>query len=144
VTITETTPVERTLQLGSEEALDMMKVYIEEPDASPELKAQITALLATHRSAADLVDKIKTLHDQLDEYRIREGELHAQVVTLKAVRTGGDLMTALKGKLAETSERIQRATLAVVDTQEQLMLLRVKFANQLAELHLVDPTVSKR
>ena len=36
----------------------MMKVYIDEPEASPELKEQIKALLATHRAAADLVDKI--------------------------------------------------------------------------------------
>ena len=45
VTIAEATPVERTLELGSTEALDMMKVFIDEPEASPELKKQITALL---------------------------------------------------------------------------------------------------
>jgi hypothetical protein len=146
VTIAESTPVQRSLELSSEQALDMMKVYIDEPNASPELKAQIEALLVTQRGAADLVDKIETLRDQLGEYRSRAGELHAQLVTLKAVRTGGDLMTALRGKLAETSDRIQKATIALVDTQEQLMLARVKFQNQLAELHLTDTTaaVSKR
>ena len=146
VTIAESTPIERSLQLSSDDALDMMKVYIDEPDASPALKAQIEALLATHRGAADLVDKIQTLRDQLAEYRSRAGELHAQLVTLKLVRTAGDLMTALRGKLVETSERIQKATIAIVDTQEQLMVTRVKFGNQLAELHLGDATaaVSRR
>jgi hypothetical protein len=119
-----------------------MKVYIEEPDASPELKAQIEALLVTHRAAADLVDKIETLRDQLGEYRSRAGELHAQLVTLKLVKTGGDLMSALRGKLADTSDRIQKSTIALVDTQEQLMLARVKFQNQLSELHLTDATAS--
>ena len=47
----------------------MMKVFIDEPDASPQLKAQIDALLATHRGAADLVDRIETLREQLAEYR---------------------------------------------------------------------------
>jgi hypothetical protein len=146
VTIAEATPVERSLELGSEEALGLMKVFIEEPDASPELKAQIAALLLTHRAGADLTDKIETLRDQLGEYRSRAGELHAQLVTLKLVKTGGDLMAALRGKLTETSDRIQKTTIALVEAQEQLMLTRVKFQNQLADLHLTDATaaVSKR
>ncbi|HEY5928163.1 MAG TPA: carboxypeptidase regulatory-like domain-containing protein [Kofleriaceae bacterium] len=138
VTIAEATPLQRTLSLDSNEALDMMKVFIEEPDASPELKKQITALLETHRAAADLIDKIETLRDQLAEYRSRAGELHAQVVTLKLVKTSGELMTSLKSRLAETSERMQKTTIAIVDTQEKLMLARLKFGNQLADLRLTD------
>jgi len=141
VTIAEATPVQRTFELASEEALGMMKVFIDEPDASPQLKAQIEALLATHRGAADLADKITTLREQLAEYRARAGELHAQLVTLKAVRTGGDLMITLRAKLAETSERIQKTTIALVDAQEQLMLARVKFQNQLVDLRIGDATV---
>jgi len=140
VEIAEATPMTRTLELSSDAALEMMKVYIDEPAATPELRAQIEALIESHRAGAELVDKISTLRDQLVEYRTREGELHAQLVTLKAVRTGGDLMTALRAKLADTSERIQQATIAIVDTQEKLMLLRVKFQNQLGELHLTDVT----
>jgi hypothetical protein len=138
VTIAEATPVQRSLQLGSTEALDMMKVFIEEPDASPELKKQITALLETHKSAADLLDKIETLRDQLAEYRARSGELHAQLVTLKLVKTSGEVMTSLRQRLTETSDRMQKTTLAIVDTQEKLMLARLKFGNQLADLHLTD------
>jgi hypothetical protein len=142
VTIAETTPMERSLQLASEEALDLMKVYIEEPDASPALKKQLEDVLAIHRDAADLLDKIATMRDQLAEYKSRSGELHAQLVTLKAVKTGGDLMTALKNKLNEVSDKQQKLTISIVDAQEQLMLTRVKFQNQLAELHLVDATIS--
>jgi len=140
VTIAEATPLERTFQLGSDDALGMMKVFIDEPGSSPQLKAQIEAMLTTQRGASDLLDKIETLRDQLGEYRARAGELHAQLVTLKAVRTGGELMTSLRGKLAETSDRIQKTTIALVDAQEQLMLTRVKFQNQLADLRLTDPT----
>jgi hypothetical protein len=138
VDISEATPIERTFDLTSEGALGMMKVFIEEPDASPHLRAQIEALLATHRAGADLVDKIQTLREQLAEYRSRSGELNAQIVTLRAVRTGGDLMSALKTKLTEMSERVQKTTIALVETQEKLMLARVKFLNQLADLRLTD------
>jgi hypothetical protein len=143
VTIAEATPVEKTLDLSSSTGLDMMKVFIDEPAASPDLKKQIAALLEINGHAADLTDKIATLRDQLAEYRTRANELHAQVVTLKAVRTGGTLVSELKAKLGETSDRIQRATLDIVDAQEQLMMTRVKFQNQLAELHLSDMTAAQ-
>jgi len=140
VNLVEATPVERRFDLASDEALGMMKVFIDEPSATPKLKEQITALLTTHRDAADLQDKIQTLRDQLVEYRSRSGELHAQVVTLKAVRSGGELMQTLRNRLAEMSDRVQKATIDIVDTQEKLMLARVKFQNQLADLKLTDLT----
>ena len=118
----------------------MMKVFVDEPAASPALKAQIDALLATHRGAADLTDKLVTLREELVEYRQRSGELHAQLVTLKAVRTGGDLMAALRARLSEISDRIQKVTLELVATQDKLMLTRVKLQNQLADLRLSDQT----
>jgi len=138
--LVEATPVEKSFDLASEEALGMMKVFIDEPAATPKLKEQIQALLATHRDAGDLQDKIATLRDQLNEYRQRSGELHAQVVTLKAVKTGGGLMQTLRNRLAEISDRVQKATIDIVDTQEKLMLARVKFQNQLADLKLTDLT----
>jgi hypothetical protein len=146
VTIAEGTPVQRTLELSSDEALGMMTLYVQDDQPATELKGQIAALLATHRGAADLLDKIATLRDQLAEYRMRSGELHAQLVTLKAVKTGGELMQTLRSRLAEVSDRVQKTTIEIVDTQEQLMLTRVKLQNQLADLKLGDPTraVSKR
>ncbi len=140
VNITEATPVQRTFEIGSDEALGMMKVFIAEPAASPQLRAQIEAVLATHRNGADLMDKIATLREQLAEYRSRSGELNAQLVTLKAVRTSGELMATLRTKQADMSERIQKTTIALVEAQEGLMLTRVKFQNQLADLRLTDVT----
>ncbi|HEY0986106.1 MAG TPA: hypothetical protein VGD80_03605, partial [Kofleriaceae bacterium] len=136
VTVTESTPVNRAIELSSEEAIGLMKLYVADDQPTTELKGQITALLATHRGAADLLDKLATLRDQIGEYRMRSGELHAQIAALRAVRTGGELMQTLRTRLAEVSDRIQKATIEIVDTQEQLMLARVKFQNQLADLRL--------
>jgi hypothetical protein len=136
VAIAESTPVNRSMELSSDEAIGLMKLYVADDHATSELKTQIAALLATHRGAADLLDKLATLRDQIAEYRIRSGELHAQIAALRAVRTGGELMQALRTRLAEVSDRIQKATIEIVDTQERLMLARVKFQNQLADLKL--------
>jgi hypothetical protein len=116
----------------------MLGVYVDDPEASTTLKAQLQAVLDTHKKGVDLVDKINTLRDELAEYKAREGELHAQLVTLKMVKTGGDLMASLRGKLIETSDAVQKTTVAIVDAEEQVMLTKVKFQNQLAELHLDD------
>ena len=62
------------------------------------------------------------------------------MVTLKTVRSGGELMQTLRARLAEMSDRVQKATIDIVDTQEKLMLARVKFQNQLADLRLIDLT----
>ena len=142
VTIAEATPIERSLQLGSDEALGMLRVYVDEPDASPALVAQLEALLETQRTTADLEAKIDTLREQLGEYRARSRELQSQLVTLKLVKTGGPLMAALRSRLAETSERVQKTTIALVDAQEQLMLARINFQNQIADLRLSDPAQS--
>jgi hypothetical protein len=45
-------------------------------------------------------------------------------------------MQTLRNRLTEVSDRIQKATIEIVDVQEQLMLARVKFQNQLADLEL--------
>ena len=143
VTIAEATPVEQSLDLAAPDALDKMKVFLDDPAATPEVRTQLGAILDTHRKAGDLVDKIQTLRDQLGEYRQRSAELHAQIMTLKMVRTSGSLMAELKSKLADTSERMQKTTITIVDTQEELMLMKVKFQNQLAELHLTDVTARR-
>ena len=134
------------MQLSSEEALGLMKLYVSDDQPTSELKAQIVALLATHRGAADLVDRLATVRDQIAEYRMRAGELHAQLATLRPVRSGAELMQTLRTRLAEVNELIQKATIEIVEIQEQLMLARVRFQNQLADLKLGDATrpISKR
>ena len=147
VTISEATPVERTFDLQKPDAISMMQVYIDEPEAAPELKAQITAMLVTHRAAADLTDKIATLREQLAEYRSRSNELHGQIVSLKLVKSGGDVRAAVWSLLSVWPARTPYTTLALVAAQEKLMLNKVKFQNQLADLKLTDKTkksVTKR
>ncbi len=56
-----------------------------------------------------------------------------QIVTLQAVKTGGDLMTHLKGKMKDISDRVQKTTIAIVDEEEKIMLARVQFQDALAE-----------
>jgi hypothetical protein len=140
VVIAEATPLERTLDLNADVTLDMMKVYVEAAEATPELKDQLKRLLGIHKSLVDLTEEQTSMRRRLNDYKQRMDELHAQILTLTAVKTGGDLMKHLKGKMTEISDRVQKTTIGIVDQEEKIMLARVQFQDALAELSLPDAT----
>lgn len=138
VTIAEATPMVRTLDLAADLSLEMMKVFLETAEPGPELKADLKALLAVHKEMIDGKEKIESLRRGLSEYRIRMDELHGQILTLKAVKSAGELLKHLEAKMKDISKLVQKATIEVVDTDEKIMLAKVKFQDQLAELTLPD------
>ena len=140
VEIAEATPMERTLDLNADVTLEMMKVWVEAPEGSAELKDSLKKLLALHKKLIDLTQEQQSLNRRLRDYRERMDELHAQIVTLQAVKTGGELMGHLKTKMKDISERVQKSTIAMVNTEEKIMLTRVEFQDSLAELTLPDVT----
>ena len=140
VDIAEATPMQRTLDLNANLTMDMMKLYVESAVGTPELKAQLEKVLGIHKKLMDLAAEQDSLARRLGDYRQRMDELHDQIFTLTAVKTGGDLMSHLKDKMKDISERVQKATIAKVDGEEKIMLARVQFQDAIAELTLPDAT----
>ena len=140
VTISEATPIVRTLDLSADVTLEMMKVWIEAPDGTPELKDQLRKLLATHKALVDLAQDQTSMRRRLADYRGRMDELHGQIFSLQAVKTGGELMAHLRTKMKEMSDRVQKTTIQIVDQEEKIMLARVRFQDTLSELALPDAT----
>jgi hypothetical protein len=138
VMIAEATPVERTLDLSADVTLEMMKVWIEAPEGTPELKDQLRKLLGIHKSLVDLAQEQDSLRRRLADYKSRMDDLHGQIVTLQVVKTGGELMGHLKTKMKEISDRVQKTTIQIVDQEEKIMLARVRFQDALGELALPD------
>lgn len=140
VEISEATPMERTLDLNADVTMGMMKIYVQSAIGTPELKAQLEKVLTIHKQLVDLSEEQSSVHRRLDEYRERMDELHNQIFTLQAVKTGNDLMSHLKDKMKDISERVQKATIQLVDFEEKIMLTRVQFQDAIAELTLPDVT----
>ncbi len=140
VEISEATPMERTLDLNADVTMGMMKIYVQSAIGTPELKAQLEKLLTIHKQLVDLSEEQTSVHRRLDEYRERMDELHNQIFTLQAVKTGNDLMSHLKDKMKDISERVQKATIQLVDFEEKIMQTRVQFQDAIAELTLPDVT----
>ena len=116
--------------------MEMVRVYLSGSAASGKLKEAVGSLLDLHKEMGNLEQRITTTRQELAEYRQRMDELHAQIVTLKVVKSGGPLMQSLEKKMQEVSDRISKATIELVAQQEKLMLARIRFQDGVSELSL--------
>ncbi len=139
VSIEEATPVFRSNDIRTTAGMDLVRAYVSAGDVDAALRAQIQKVLDRHAEMTKIDQQIATVHEQMAEYRTRMDELHAQLVTLKAVRTAGPLMAHLEKKLQEISEKLSKATVEVVSLQEKLMVARVHFQTGVGELTLESP-----
>jgi chromosome segregation ATPase len=128
--------VQRTTDIRTPDGLDLVRAYLSHAAMEGPIKAQVETLLTLNAEMAKIEQAIATIHEQMGEYRTRMDELHAQLVTLKAVKTAGPLMGHLEKKLQEMSEKLSKATVDVVVLQEKLMVARVQFQNGVADLSL--------
>lgn len=137
VSIEEATPLFKTTDIRSPGGMDLIKVYLSSAASDGPLKSAVSELLKLHTEIGNLEQQIGTMREQMQEYRMRMDELHAQIVTLKAVKTnGGNLMQHLEKKLQEVSEKLSKATVALVSVQEKLMVTRIRFQDGVADLSL--------
>lgn len=140
IDIEEATPVFRTTDIRTPDGLGLVRAYLSSAALEGPLKAQVEQLLRLNGDMSKIEQQIATTREQMSEYRTRMDELHAQLVTLKAVKTAGPLMTHLEKKLQEISDQTSKATVEVVGLQEKLMVARVQFQNGVSELTLEKPT----
>lgn len=136
VVIEEATPVRRTADIRTTAGLDLVRAYLTSPAFDAPMKPQIEQLLKLNADMVKSEQQIAATHEQMAEYRQRMDEIHAQLVTLKAVKTAGPLMVHLEKKLQEMSEKLSKGTVDVVGLQEKLMVARVQFQSGVADLSL--------
>ena len=137
VSLEETQPAQRTLDLHTTAGADSVGLYLKAETAIPEkLRQQLDEILALYRQMATVEQKVVTLAEQMNEYRTRVNELNDQLVTLRKVERAQDLSRHLAKKMQEISDRLQKATIESADLQEDLMTRRIRVQDRLAELTL--------
>lgn len=134
--IEEATPLQRTVDLRTPVGVDLVRVWLEDQKPGAPTTDTMKRLLGLYNEMAKSQEMIEHLRERGEEFRVRMDELHAQIFSLKVVKTGGSLMAHLQQKMKEISDKVQGNTLAVVQTQEKLMLAKVRFHDELAELTL--------
>ncbi|HRI69369.1 MAG TPA: DUF4139 domain-containing protein [Polyangium sp.] len=140
VDIEEETPVFKSTDIRSSVGMEMVRAYLSTAAVTGKLKESVTKLLELQKDMGNLEQRISTVRDQMNEYRGRMDELHAQIVTLKLVKSGGPLMQSLEKKMQEVSDRLSKSTIDLVALQEKLMLARISFQDGVAELSLETET----
>ena len=143
IEIDEATPLTKTVDLRSPMGVGLVRVYLETPQTDTRFSEPMKKLLSVYTEMANHEQGIDSLRDQMDEYRERLDELHMQIVSLKAFKAGGTLMKHLQDKMAEISQKLQEATIAVVDHQEKLMLAKIRFQDGVSELTLEAPRAAQ-
>jgi hypothetical protein len=136
VEIEEATPVFKSTDIRTAEGMKQIKAYVSSAALDAGLQGKVGELVKLQVDQANIEQRIATLREQMGEYRARMDELHAQVVTLKLVKTAGPLMRSLETKLGEMTDRVSKATIDVVGLEEQLMVSRIQFQDKVAELSL--------
>ena len=138
------TPLSRTVDLRSSVGIDLMRRYLETRPDDTDFVMAVRAVLGVHDEMATHRTQIDSLRARMGEFRTRTGELTDQIERLDVTRTGRSLRRHLEQKLAQISERVQKATMEVVDHQEKLMLARIRFQDAAAELTLEGVKVAGR
>ena len=139
VEIEEATPVFKTTDVRAADGMDLVKAYLLSAAGNEALRKQVAELLKLQKEMANIEQQIETTREQMQEYRTRMDELHAQIVSLREVRTGAALLTALEKKMQEITDKVSGATIDLVNLQETLMIARVHFQDAVAELTLETP-----
>ena len=136
VIVEEATPVFRSTDIRTTAGQDLVRAYLSSAALEGPLKGEIEKLLKLNADMSKIEQQITTAREQMGEYRLRMDELHAQLVTLKAVKTAGPLMAHLEKKLQEVSEKLSKATVDVVSLQEKAMVARISFQTGVGDLSL--------
>ena len=127
VEIAEATPIERTLDLNADVTLDMMKVYVDAPEGSAELKDSLKKLLAIHKKLDRSHRRSRT---SLRSPARRLPRAHGRAARADRHAAGGEDRrrpddATSRTKMKDISDRVQKTTIAIVDTEEKIMLTRV-------------------
>jgi hypothetical protein len=141
--IEEWTPLMKTVDIRTDAGIRDVGLYLRKGNVSPALQGQLKSVIASHRSATNLQEKIDLLDDQMHVYRTRIDEINVQLFSLRKVPQAAKLRDHLAKKMEEISNKLQTATLGTTDLKSQLMTLRIDLQDKLAELSLKQEDGSK-
>lgn len=148
LTIEEATPISKSVDARTAAGVGELGLYLKAAKNLPDdLRQKLQTVLQMHRELVELDEKLQTIATQVEMYRARVDELNTQLVTLRKVPQAQDLSRNLAKKMAEISDKLQKATLDSAGVEGERLTRRVALEDRLAELTLEaskDQAVAKR
>jgi hypothetical protein len=137
LTIEEATPIQKSVDVRTAAGVAELGLYLKTAKSLPDdLKQKLSQVLHMHRELTELDERLQTIATQVEMYRARVDELNSQLVTLRRVPQAAELSRNLAKKMAEISERLQKATLDAASVEGERLTRRVALEDRLAELTL--------
>ncbi len=127
VSLTESTPIVSTLDLSSDEGVKALTEYLIGSKANAAFSKAGRELAVAYRSIQKKLKMINRSAGRLVILRHRLREVHAQVVTLEAVRARGKASRSLQDRMQTLSKQVQDATFEVIDLREEIMVERFAY-----------------
>ena len=134
VSLAESTPIVSTLDLSSDEGVKALTDYLIANQENSSFGKAGRELAAAYRSIQKKLKMIDRSAGRLVILRHRLSEVHAQVVTLEAVRARGKASRSLQDRMQTLSKQVQDATFEVIDLREEIMLERFSYRDMVAAL----------
>jgi hypothetical protein len=137
LTIDESTPISKSVDVRTPAGVGQLGLYLKTAKNLPDdLRQKLQTVLQMHRELVELDEKLQTISTQIEMYRARVDELNSQLVTLRKVPQAQELSRDLAKKMAEISDKLQKATLSAAGVEGQRLTRRVALEDRLAELTL--------
>jgi hypothetical protein len=141
VDIIEATPKAEFFALDAPMVVNHLRELASNKEIDRSLLASVNDVLQTQNKLQSLDQRIEGLRGQNRELSERSAELNVQLLSLRAVRTTGELVQKLQQRMGDIADRKQKATIAIVEAQQQIMLLRLKLQDAYGGLR--DATATK-
>lgn len=132
--VTQSTPILRTLNLRSERDLTLLSRFLQKSAPKGTLAEKVRHLVQLHKDMVKNTEYIRSIERRLRDYRVRLDELHAQVLTLKMVKSRGELMKHLNKKMKQMSQYVQNSTIEIVERRNKQTFMRIAFLDAMSEL----------
>lgn len=144
LTLTETMPLQSTIDLRTSTDLVMVRRYLASGTAPASVARQLQSLVDTHERAEELREKLLTAEEKVAALRVRTRELRDQLVLLRKSKRAEALSTHLAKRMRSVSDELDAALLAVSELKNARLQAHIELSSLVAELSLDTDALAAR
>ncbi len=137
-TVETATTVTRRVEIWDAIAADTIGLYISNPDAAPEIKEQLEAVLEQRARIAEIERELTTQRRLRSDAYGRMSEIRQNLEALGDTRQSRDLRRTLERRLGEQEDQATEMTVTIVSLEEEEAELRARISTALMDLELAD------